>query len=65
MSNPVDIIACYVYKVLGLPKSSIIGKGTSIDSLMIKILIDDLLNVNTRSVQTYYMGEYGDFQMIT
>ena len=64
VSNPVDIISYYVYKVSGLPKSSVIGTGTSIDSSRLKTLIGDLLNVDPRSVQAYSMGEHGDSQMV-
>ena len=32
VSNPVDIIAHYVYKLSGLPKNQVIGTGTAMDS---------------------------------
>ena len=64
ISNPVDIIAHYVYKISGLPKSNIIGSGTSVDSARLKNFIGDLFNVDPRSVQAYSMGEHGDSQMV-
>lgn len=64
VSNPVDIIAHYVYKLSGLPKSNVIGSGTSIDSARLKNFIGDLFNVDPRSVQAYSMGEHGDSQMV-
>ena len=64
VSNPVDIIAHYVYKISGLPKSNVIGSGTSIDSARLKNFIGDLFNVDPRSVQAYSMGEHGDSQMV-
>ena len=64
VSNPVDIIAYYVYKLSGLPKSNVIGSGTSIDSARLKNFIGDLFNVDPRSVQAYSMGEHGDSQMV-
>ena len=64
ISNPVDIIAYYVYKISGLPKSNVIGSGTSVDSARLKNFIGDLLNVDPRSVQAYSMGEHGDSQMV-
>lgn len=36
ISNPVDIIAHYVYKISGLPKNQVIGTGTSLDSARLK-----------------------------
>ena len=64
VSNPVDIIAHYVYKLSGLPKNHIIGSGTSVDSARLKNFIGDLFNVDPRSVQAYSMGEHGDSQMV-
>jgi L-lactate dehydrogenase len=64
VSNPVDIIAHYVYKLSGLPKSHVIGTGTSVDSARLKNFIGDLFNVDPRSVQAYSMGEHGDSQMV-
>ena len=64
ISNPVDIISYYVYKLSGLPKNNVIGTGTSIDSARLKNFIGDLFNVDPRSVQAYSMGEHGDSQMV-
>lgn len=64
ISNPVDMMAYHVYKISGLPKSHIIGTGTSLDSARLKNFIGDLLNVDPRSVQGYSMGEHGDSQMV-
>ncbi|KIL08275.1 lactate dehydrogenase [Clostridium botulinum] len=64
VSNPVDIIAHYVYKISGFPKNHIIGTGTSVDSARLKNFIGELLNVDPRSVQGYSMGEHGDSQMV-
>ncbi|WP_160693466.1 L-lactate dehydrogenase [Clostridium sp. C2-6-12] len=64
ISNPVDMIAYHVYQISGLPKSHIIGTGTSVDSARLKNFIGDLLNVDPRSVQAYSMGEHGDSQMV-
>lgn len=64
VSNPVDIIAYHVYKLSGLPKSNVIGSGTSVDSARLKNFIGDIFNVDPRSVQAYSMGEHGDSQMV-
>lgn len=64
ISNPVDVIAYHIYKISGLPKSHIIGTGTSLDSARLKNFIGELLNVDPRSVQGYSMGEHGDSQMV-
>jgi len=63
VSNPVDIIAYYVYKLSGLPKNQVIGSGTAMDSARLKYFIGEMLHVDPRSVQGYTMGEHGDSQM--
>lgn len=64
ISNPVDMIAHYVYKLSGLPKNQVIGTGTAIDSARLKNFIGQLVNVDPRSVHAYSMGEHGDSQMV-
>ncbi|WP_313131569.1 L-lactate dehydrogenase [Anaerocolumna sp.] len=63
VSNPVDIIAYYVYKLSGLPKNQVIGTGTALDSARLKYFIGEMFHVDPRSVQGYTMGEHGDSQM--
>lgn len=63
VSNPVDMIAHYVYQLSGLPKNQVIGTGTAMDSARLKHFIGELIHVDPRSVQAYTMGEHGDSQM--
>ncbi len=64
VTNPVDIISYYVYKLSGLPKNKIIGTGTALDSARLKVLLADLIGVEAKSVQAYTIGEHGDSQFI-
>ena len=64
VSNPVDIIAHYIYKLSGLPKNQVIGSGTAIDSARLQEYIAELAQVDPRSVHAYSMGEHGDSQMV-
>lgn len=64
ISNPVDMIAHYVYKLSGLPKNQVIGTGTSLDSARLSNFIADMVNVDPRSVHAYSLGEHGDSQMV-
>ena len=64
ISNPVDIIAHYVYFLSGLPKNQVIGTGTAIDSARLQNRIAQLIKVDPRSVHAYSMGEHGDSQMV-
>ena len=64
ITNPVDIMSYYVYKLSGLPKNQIIGTGTALDSARLKKSIADLINVDIKSVQAYSIGEHGDSQIV-
>lgn len=64
ISNPVDIIAHYIYELSGLPKHQVIGTGTAIDSARLQNFIAQTINVDPRSVNAYSMGEHGDSQMV-
>ena len=64
ISNPVDIIAHYIYKLSGLPKNQVIGTGTAIDSARLQNMIAQTVNVDPRRVHAYSMGEHGDSQMV-
>lgn len=64
ITNPVDIIAYYIYQLSGLPKNQIIGTGTGLDSARLKNQLSDLIHVDPRSINAYTLGEHGDSQMI-
>ncbi len=64
VSNPVDIMAHFVYKLSGLPKNQVIGTGTSLDSARLSNFIADLVHMDPRNVHAYCMGEHGDSQMV-
>lgn len=64
ISNPVDIISYYIYRLSGLPKNQIIGTGTALDTARMKCLIAEKIEVDPRSVHCVVMGEHGDSQMV-
>lgn len=64
VSNPVDIMAHYVYKLSGLPKNQVIGTGSALDTSRLQNFIAELVHVDPRSVYAYSMGEHGDSQMV-
>ncbi|MBB3111279.1 L-lactate dehydrogenase [Paenibacillus phyllosphaerae] len=61
-ANPVDIVTYMVWKLSGLPRSRVIGTGTSIDSSRLKTLLSESLPVDPRSVNGYVLGEHGESQ---
>ncbi|KEI07178.1 L-lactate dehydrogenase [Clostridium botulinum] len=65
VTNPVDVIAYYTWKLSGLPKNRVIGTGTALDTARLKTLISaELDEVDTKSIQAFAMGEHGDSQMV-
>lgn len=63
-SNPVDLMAYVVYKVSGLPKNKVIGSGTVLDTARLRYMIADHLNVSSKNVHAYVMGEHGDSSFV-
>lgn len=64
VSNPVDIMTYYVYKLSGLPKEKVIGSGTTLDSARLHYYIAKTVDVSPSSVYAFVIGEHGDSEMI-
>lgn len=64
VTNPVDAMSYFTYKLSNLPPNRIIGSGTSLDSSRLKYLIGEKLDINPRSVHAYVLGEHGDSEFI-
>nr|WP_152512715.1 L-lactate dehydrogenase [Haloplasma contractile] len=59
-SNPVDVMTYVAYKESGLDKSKIIGSGTTLDSARLRYELSDYLNINSKNIHAYIIGEHGD-----
>ncbi|MEG0123901.1 MAG: L-lactate dehydrogenase [Malacoplasma sp.] len=59
-SNPVDILTTLYYKFTGFNMNKIIGSGTSLDSARLIRLISEKLDVSSKSISAYVIGEHGD-----
>ena len=64
ISNPVDVIAHYIWEKSGLPKNRVFGTGTTLDSARLRRVLSDETGIDQKSIQAYSMGEHGDSQMI-
>ena len=64
VTNPVDVMSYLVYQISKLPPNQVIGTGTSLDSARLRGAIADLLQIDSKSVQAYTIGEHGDSQII-
>lgn len=64
ITNPVDVISYYVWRLSGLPKSRVIGTGTALDSARLQVMLGDIIGLDPNSIQAFTMGEHGDSQFI-
>lgn len=63
VSNPVDILTYTAHKLSGIPENRIIGSGTVLDTARLKYQLGEHLNVDSRSVHTFIIGEHGDSEI--
>ncbi len=63
VSNPVDILTTVAVKLSGLPQNRVIGSGTVLDTARLKYAVGEHLNVDSRSVHAFIIGEHGDSEI--
>lgn len=63
-SNPVDLMSYVVSEVSKLPKTRIIGSGTVLDTARLRYLIAEYLEVSSKNVHAYILGEHGDSSLV-
>jgi L-lactate dehydrogenase len=64
-SNPVDVLAYVAWKESGLPTSRVIGSGTSLDTARLRYEISKIINIDSRNVHAYILGEHGDSEFVS
>lgn len=60
VTNPVDILVNEAYKLTHARYGQILGTGTTLDTARFRFHLSELLNVNSRSIHAYILGEHGD-----
>lgn len=63
VSNPVDILTTVALKLSGLPENRVLGSGTVLDTARLKYEIGAHLDVDSRSVHAFIIGEHGDSEI--
>ena len=63
VSNPVDILTLIALKESGYPSNRVIGSGTVLDTGRFKYLLGEHLDVESRSVHAFIIGEHGDSEL--
>ncbi len=63
VTNPVDILTYVALKLSGFPAERVIGSGTVLDTARLKYLVGNRLNVDTKNVHSFIIGEHGDSEL--
>ena len=63
VSNPVDILTYVTFKLSGFPTNRVIGSGTVLDTARLKYLLGEHLQVDSRSIHAFIIGEHGDSEL--
>ena len=63
VSNPVDILTYTALKLSGIPENRVIGSGTVLDTARLKCALGEHLNVDSRSIHSFIIGEHGDSEV--
>jgi L-lactate dehydrogenase len=67
-TNPLDImtsLADYYATLKGLPRGSVFGTGTMIDTARFRSLLSECTGVDSRHIHGYVLGEHGDSEVLT
>lgn len=63
VSNPVDILTYVTLKLSGYDKKRVIGSGTVLDSARFQYMLGKHLNVDSKSIHAFVIGEHGDSEL--
>ena len=63
VANPVDMLTCTAVKLSGFPENRVIGSGTVLDTARLKEALGSHLQVDSRSVHAFIIGEHGDSEI--
>ena len=63
VSNPVDVLTYAALKISGYPAHRVFGSGTVLDTARLKFLLGEHLNVDSRNVHAFIIGEHGDSEL--
>ena len=64
ITNPADIVADYLRRGLGLPRSRVFGTGTLLDTARLIRILSEESGLARSSISAFSMGEHGDSSMV-
>lgn len=65
VANPVDVLTYVALEESKLPRYRVFGTGTTLDTSRLKSHLADAMDVNSREVDVYVLGEHGDSSFST
>ena len=63
VANPVDVLTYAAAKISGFPENRVFGSGTVLDTARFKYLLGEHLQVDSRAVHAFIIGEHGDSEI--
>lgn len=60
VSNPVDILTYCFHKFTSIPENRIIGTGTLLDTMRLKVRLSEITGTPFKDVNAIMLGEHGD-----
>lgn len=63
VANPVDILTTVALKLSGFSENKVLGSGTVLDTARLKYKLGEHLQVDSRSVHAFIIGEHGDSEI--
>jgi L-lactate dehydrogenase len=63
VTNPVDVMTYAALKLSGLSSTKVIGSGTMLDTARLRYSLGQYLEVDTRNIHAYVIGEHGDSEV--
>ena len=64
VANPVDILTYTAARLSGFTENRVFGSGTVLDTARLKYLLGEHLDVDSRNVHAFVIGEHGDSEFV-
>ena len=64
VTNPVDVVAEYMYRSLGMPYAKVFGTGTALDTARLRRILSKHTGVSRQHIQAFALGEHGESSFV-
>ena len=63
-TNPLDVMTYLTLKYSKMSPNKVIGSGTTLDTARLKTMISEKINISSKDIQSYVIGEHGDSEFV-